>query len=397
MIATLQRVFTEGFRVFFLAAGLYAIFAVLVWVYWFSVQATGGVIDPLPFAVAPPLWHAHEMIFGYASVAIAGFLLTAAPNWTGAKSGSRWFITLAACLWLAGRLAIWFSASLPGVWVAVIDLAFLPLLAIKLALMLLKRPKPQNMVFLGFLTVIWLSNLMVHLEWTGLTENSLDAGMRAGLFTLCALIAVLGGRVTPAFTRNAMKRAGVDETRWPRSPKPIERPAILLTALIPLAVLANAAPALLGPLALAAGTLQLIRLGFWRGAWTIHQPILWSLHLAIGMLGLGLILWGLSQLGITDEIAALHVLGIGCVGGMTLAVMSRAILGHSGRALVAPRTVAWAYGFIAFAAALRWFGSELMGAYNVPLVLGSGVLWLTAFTLFIGALWTPLTKSRPTP
>ncbi len=382
----LHRVFAEGFRVFFLSAGVFALFAMLAWVIWLTGAVNSGSAWVSEFSAPPHLWHAHEMVFGYGSAALGGFLLTAVPNWTGTRTAPQTFLVPAAGLWLAGRLAIWFSGVLPAGIVAFFDLAFLPLIILKIALQLAKRPKPQNIVFVGFLSLIWAGNLMVHLEWMGLTEDTLATGLRVGLLTFCAMIAVLGGRVTPAFTRNAMKRAGLEEEHWPESPKFVERPALLLTVLIPLAMLVSAPQVLIGGFAIGAGVLQLVRLTFWRTGWTLTQPILWSLHLGVAMLGVGLILWGSAAIGFGSEVAALHVLGIGCVGGMTLAVMSRAILGHTGRDLIAPPLVAVAYAMIALAAVLRWIGSELSGDLYLPLILVSGAAWIVAYLLYLIAL-----------
>jgi uncharacterized protein involved in response to NO len=367
--------------------------ALAIWEVWLGVQFSGGVMGDMPFAAAPRLWHAHEMIFGYASAALGGFFLTAVPNWTGSKAAARAFVTLAACIWLAGRLAIWFSGALPPALVAVLDLAFLPLLGIKIALMLVKRPKPQNVAFLGFLTLVWAGNLMVHLDWLGLTDT-LYTGLRVGLFALCLMIAVLGGRVTPGFTRNALKRAGRPEAALPQTRKPVDIAAIACIALVVLALLAHLPPLIPAASAVIGGVLQILRVAFWGPHLVWRQPILWALHLGMGLLGAGLVLWGLSALGIGSEVAALHVLGIGAVGGMTLAVMSRAILGHTGRALVAPRRVALAYGLIALAAGLRWLASWLPGEAYFPLILLTGALWIAAFTLYVVSLWPAFTGQR---
>ncbi len=394
MITEIKRVVGQPYRIFFLAAGLYAVFALLVWEIWLGIHFLGGMVSDMPFGVAPHLWHAHEMIFGYATAALGGFFLTAVPNWTGARTAARLFIVVAAVVWLAGRLAIWFAGQLPPVLVAAVDLAFLPLLGVKIALMLIKRPKPQNIAFLVFLSLVWAGDLLVHLEWMGLTEETLDTGLRTGLLALCLMIAVLGGRVTPGFTRNALKRAGVAEDALPRTRRPVDIAATVLIALVPLALLAGLPSAITGGLAVAGGALQILRIAFWAPLRTLGQPILWALHLGMAMLGLGLILWGASQLGRGSEVAALHVLGIGAVGGMTLAVMSRAVLGHSGRDLVAPGAVAVAYGLIALAAALRWLGSTVSGPAYMPVVLVTGAIWILAFALFLAALWPAFVGPR---
>ena len=390
----MKRVLGEPHRIFFVAAGVYAVFVLLVWEIWLGVQASGGMAGAMPFGTAPHLWHAHELIFGYASAALAGFFLTAVPNWTGSKPAARGFVMLAAAVWLSGRLAVWFSGALPPAAVAAADLAFLPLLAVKIALMLVKRPKPQNIAFLFFLALVWTGNLMVHLEWAGVTGDTLHTGLRAALFGLCLMIAVLGGRVTPGFTRNAMKRQGVPETAMPRTRRRVDMAAVVLIATVPAGLLAGLPEPWLGALALAGGAMQLLRMSFWRPLWTLGQPILWALHLGMAMLGAGLLLWGASLLGRGSEVAALHVLGIGAVGGMTLAVMSRAVLGHTGRELVAPGAVALAYGLIALAAALRWLASGLSGDFYFPAMLFTGALWIAAFTLYLVALWPAFTGPR---
>ncbi|RBW54742.1 NnrS family protein [Ruegeria sp. A3M17] len=390
MPAIITRIFGEGFRVFFLSAGLYGLFVGLVWGLWLTVP----YLSP-DYGMTPPMWHAHEMIFGYATAALGGFFLTAVPNWTGAPDVRARFIAIAAGVWLAGRMAMWFSGVLPPVVVAAVDLAFVPILAAKIATQLMRRPKPQNLIFLLLLSLIWVADLLTHLEWIGLTDDTLQSGLRAGLLALCAMIAILGGRITPAFTRNAMKRAGVPETDWPVSVGALDKLGIGLSLILPLSVLASGDWGAAGVVALVLGVVQILRMARWRTAWAAREPILLALHLGLGMLALGLILWGMAVLGIGNEVAALHVLGIGCVGGMTLAVMSRAALGHSGRALVAPGLMVLAYGLMAVAALSRWVGAELNAGYLVAMLLSDG-LWVTAFALYLIAMWPALTGPRAT-
>ncbi|WP_299842621.1 NnrS family protein [uncultured Paracoccus sp.] len=372
--------FAVGWRAFFLAAGLWAVISVAVWMLWLAGYLGGGT----HLGIAPSYWHAHEMIFGYASAAIAGFFLTAVPNWTGATPAGPRFILLALCLWLAGRLALCLTGLLPPLVVALVDLAFLPVLAGKVLMQLMERPKPQNLMLLGMLSLLWTANLMLHLDWLGLASTG-GQGLRGGLLTLCAMIAVLGGRVTPVFTRNALTREGRTDGL------PVDQPVltgtgIALAILTALAALAGLPDPLTGGLALLAGLVAALRLSGWRGLQTARQPILWSLHLGYGLLALGLGLWGLALMGHGSETGALHVLGIGAVGGMTLAVMSRAALGHSGRALVAPRAVALAYALMPLAVALRWAGSAGAGGFHQIGVYGSGLLWCLAFLCYLAAM-----------
>lgn len=386
MIRVLMRFLGDGYRVFFLAAGLYAIFSLSFWVLWLLVHWAGGTFTSLPFAMAPHLWHGHELVFGYGSAALGGFLLTAVPNWTGAKAARHVFIVMAAMLWLLGRLAVWYSGSLPAAVVMVADLAFLPLLAAKIATQLIRRPKPQNLMFLGLLAIIWSANLMVHLEWMEITGASALPGLRGGLYGLCAMIAVLGGRVTPAFTGNAMKREGLT-SGLPVSHWLLELAGVALAIALPIIVMLELPETWTALLMLACGAMQLARVVGWRPDFAARQPILWTLHLSFALVGLGIFLTGLALLGLGSEVAALHVTAIGGVAGMTLAVMSRATLGHSGRPLSAPPMLALAYLLLPLAALLRWLASGLSGNWYFPMVVGAGLIWIAVFALYAVALW----------
>lgn len=389
----LRIVFGEGFRVFFLAAGLYAVFAVAIWTGWLGIHAVGGMAVRPPFAQAPHLWHAHEMIFGYATAAMGGFFLTAVPNWTGTRAARHLFISVVFGIWFAGRLAVWLSSYIDPVVVAVIDLAFLPILAAKLATQLIRRPKPQNLMFLLLLAIVWTGDLFTHLEWMGASNNGADTGLRVGLLGVCAMIAVLGGRVTPAFTRNAMTRAGRTDG-LPQNHRIATIAGSAFAIALPILFAVSAPKAVIAVCALVAGGALAVRLAGWKSWWTLRQPILWSLHLAYAMLGAGYILLGLAYSGAVGEVAAMHILGIGAVGGMTLAVMSRAVLGHSDLPLVAPKRVAVAYLLIALAAVLRISGSLGPVEWYFAAVIVSGALWIAAFALFLSAVWPIVTSVK---
>jgi uncharacterized protein involved in response to NO len=284
------------------------------------------------------------------------------------------------------------SGVLPPGLVAAADLAFLPVLGAKILTQLLRRPKPQNIMFLGLLAMIWLANLRVHLDWIGLGWGDAFTGLRAGLLATAAMIAVLGGRVIPAFTRNAMQRAGI-EAGLPRQAPRLAAFAIAAAIAAALAVLFGLPDAAAGGILLLAGALEAARLALWRGRWTLGQPILWTLHLSFALLALGHGLMGAAAFGLGNDIAALHVMGIGAVGGMTLAVMSRATLGHSGRPLVAPAALAAAYALLPVATALRWIASGFPGTHFAA-VTGAGLVWTLAFTLFLIALWPAFRGGR---
>lgn len=389
----LQTLFSEGLRVFFLAAVLCALFTMGVWEGWLGMSVAFGYAPAMPFAPPPALWHAHEMIFGYACAVLGGFFLTAVPSWTGEKSAGSTYLTILAGLWFAGRLAVWWSGAIDPILVAALDLAFLPVLGAKIALQLARRPKPQNLMLLLLITMVWIGNLMVHLDWTGVWAGGAAIGVRFGLLTVAAIIAIIGGRVIPAFTRNAMLRDGRN-TGLPQTRRQAEVIGIASAIILPVCIAAGLPDLPVALVALVAGAAQAVRLAGWRGHSVLRQPILWSLHLAFAMLALGYLGLAMARAGLIDEVGALHGIGIGAVGGMTLAMMSRAALGHTGRPLVAASPVVWAYGLMALAALIRVAGAEANSGWYESAILVSGALWLAAFVLFLGVHWPILTMPR---
>lgn len=388
MTSTLHRILSEGHRSFFLLAAVWALIAGGIWELWLIGQGSGwGLTLGYGGAALPPrLWHGHEMIFGYGAAAVAGFLLT---SMAGARRG---FILLAVALWIAGRVTFWFAPILPQTVVMLVDLSFLPLLAGRTALILTKRRNPQQAVFLLFLTAMILGNVLSHSALPGFDTDTSAEGMRLGLLALIGLITILGGRVTPGFVRNALRRQHGDDTPVPAETPRLDRACLLLAVLLPWSSLLPLLPPYVA-ISLAVG--HGARLLRWFPLSTRRDPLLWALILAQSMAVIGLLGWGLSGLGLGSEIAALHLLAIGVVGGMTLAIMSRAALAHSGRSLIAPRPLAWAYGAMALSAALRWAGSALWPLQYDGFMICAGLAWLAAFALFLGGLWPALTRPRP--
>ncbi|MCB1520267.1 MAG: NnrS family protein [Hyphomicrobiaceae bacterium] len=380
---------SEGFRFFFLAGPVFGILAIALWMAWLAIHAAGAVMTVLPFAVPPYQWHAHEMIYGYGGAVAAGFFLTAVPNWTGAAPARAVYIASIAALWLAGRLAVFFSAELPGALVMVVDVVFIPILGLKILQNLMSRPKPQNMLFLLLLVLLTIGNSLVHIGWLGSLEDGAAAGNRLGLLTLSALIAILGGRVTPAFTRNALNR-GDSGVRLPVSHPRLDQAGIASAIALAMIVPLDLGDRLTGSIALIAGFTNAARLAGWRGIAVLDQPILWSLHLGFAFLVLGYLALAAHWLGAPlGEAAAFHLLAIGAVGGMTLAVMSRAALGHTGRRLVVGRPIALAYGLLAVAALTRAFGVAIAPDYYFTVIFASGTLWIAAFSIF-AAIYVPI-------
>lgn len=383
-------ILTYGFRVFFLAAGVYAVLALAAWLVWLGLHMAGAVVTQASFIGAPHLWHGHEMVFGYGVAAIAGFMLTAVPSWTGAQPVTGRPLAFLGILWLAGRVAVWLSALLPGWLVALVDLTFVPFFAYFVTRSLLLKPAPRNLVFLIFLTVLFIANLAVHLEWNAVTDDSALWGLYTAIVTLALMVSIVGGRVVPAFTRNVLVRRGA--AKLPRSFRALDVAALAGGGLVLAAYGLGAPDIVVGIVALIAAAGNLGRLAFWRFQSTLDSPILWSLHLAYLWLPIGYFLLAVSRLGdIVPEALAMHAIGVGAVGGMTLAVMTRAALGHSGRPLETARAITWSYLLVALAAALRVFGPELLPGYYLEIVLAAGAFWVAGFAIFVIVYWPILT------
>ncbi|SOC16277.1 uncharacterized protein involved in response to NO [Rhodobacter sp. JA431] len=400
-MTALKRLFSEGFRVFFLLAGLWTTVAMLVWGLWLAVHGLGGMMD-LPADLPPQWWHGHEMIFGFGTAAAAGFLLTAVPNWTGAPAAGPRFLITAAALWLAGRLGLWLWGTLPAPLAAMLALSFLPFLAGRIWLMLRRAPKPANLMVLTLIGLIWSADLRVMLDALGWAGGDAIAGLHGALATLIALIVIVGGRITPAFTRNALARRAMMAGAAPDLGKAglsvslavADKIAIGAAIASALAITLGLPAAVIGGTELTLGAAQLIRISRWQG-WAVRgEPILAVLHGAMALVGVGALLQGLAAFGIGSQIGAMHFSAVGGIGTMVMAVMSRATLGHTGRSLVAPFPVALAYVLLPVAALIRWAAAVGPLALYYPGTILAATLWALAFVLFLIALAPALLGPR---
>ena len=343
-------ILTIGFRPFFLLAGIYAALSMAAWIAWLMLHSANAVILEPTIAVPAHHWHGHEMLIGFAGAVITGFMLTATPGWTGARRVAGFSLLILSATWLAGRLVMWLSSYLPALLVAAIDMAHLPMLAVSVGLALSRHPQPRNVIFLGLLGVLIIANAAIHLEWLGWSEDTASWGLQIALIDVCLLIVILGGRIIPSFTRNAMMRRGV-KNNFPRSFVAVDLAsiggmiAVLVCLIFALPDTLTAISALIAALA------NLVRQAAWRPTQVLREPILWSLHLAYLWIPLGLAAYAASLLlDVLSQNAALHLLAIGAVGGMTFTMMTRAPLGHTGRPLIVSKPIALAYGMIAIAA-----------------------------------------------
>ncbi|MGD9617250.1 MAG: NnrS family protein [Alphaproteobacteria bacterium] len=379
-------ILSAGFRPFFLAAAIWAAIAIPLWLAVYS----GGTT--VPSLLQPFVWHGHEMVFGFGAAVVAGFLLTAIPNWTGRLPLQGAPLLILVLLWAIGRIAVLLSAHIGAPLAAIADLAFPALFLAVVAREIIAGRNWRNLPMLVALALLLGANLLVHLEALGVADTA-ALGNRLGIATLLMLIALVGGRIVPSFTRNWLtkQRPGV---RPPAPESALDRAALIVTAL-GLALWAFAPDTDFSGWALiAAGVAAGLRLARWRGLHTAADPLLLILHVGYAWLALGLLLLGAERVFLMLPFgAALHVLTVGAIGTMTLAVMTRASLGHTGRPLITgPATLA-IYGLITIAAVLRLaapFDPEIMA----PLLSASGAAWSGAFALFAVFYGGALTQPR---
>jgi uncharacterized protein involved in response to NO len=379
-------VLSAGFRLFFLLAAAWAALAIPLWIAFFAGMAE------LPSMLAPAIWHVHEMVFGYGAATVAGFMLTAIPNWTGRMPLQGAPLALLALLWLLGRIGILVSSIIGAPGAAVLDLAFPALFLAVVAREIAAGRNWRNLPMLGALSLLLLGNLLVHLEAVGVAGTA-AVGNRLGVATLLMLIGFVGGRIVPSFTRNWLARE-VPGSGLPAAFGWIDRTALAATGIALVAWVLAPDAAVAAALELAAAIAVAARLLRWRGPATLREPLVWVLHLAYGWLALGFLLLALGTIATPlPQTAALHALTVGAVGTMTLAVMTRTSLGHTGRPLIAGRGTTAIYVLVTSAALLRLL-APLASAHYVLVLSLAGAAWSGSFGLFVMLYFRALTRPR---
>lgn len=365
-----------AFRPFFLLGSVFSILALIIWgatLYGWGNHTYYGYVQ---------LWHGHEMLFGFVAAIMVGFLLTAVQNWTGLRSVHGKTLIFLIVLWLAGRLAVWFATSLPWWLLIVIDCSFLLCAACLLATLLWQKKQKRNYFVVLALLILMANNLIFHLA---VATNKLPVASNSlhGVILLITLMmTIIGGRIIPMFTANTTQVPPRARRQW------LDNSGLILLwimAFIYICQWQDLLPdSLLSLLFLATAILIAARCAMWRLMTTWRHALLWSLHLSYWFIPLGLLLLACHYAGMPLSMnTALHALTVGAMGGLTLSMMSRVSLGHTGRPIIASRIIGLALAFI-FIAALCRVGLILISpAISLWAWWLSITLWTVAFLLFL--------------
>ncbi len=381
--------FSAGFRPFFLFGALQPAVMIALWVPWFL-----GFLH-LPSALPPIAWHQHELLFGYVPAVIAGFLLTAVPNWTGRKPLAGWPLLLLFALWLAGRLAIACSEQIGINLALIVAAAFLPVLALVVLRELVLSGNRRNYKVVLVLSALSVSELLFFYEVDRF--GFVEIADRLAIATIILLIAIIGGRIIPIFTANWLRQR--NSGRLPPAFDRFDLACMVLTfvALAAWPVAARVEPIVLptGILMLLAGSAQFARQLRWAPFRTFAEPLVTILHLAFLFVPVGFVLLGVALLldNAGLQTGGIHAWTVGAIGGMTLAVMTRATRGHSGQALHAPLSTVLAIYAPVMAAAFARVASALMPEQTMLLLPLAGLCWSVAFLGF-ALLYGPMLLGR---
>jgi uncharacterized protein involved in response to NO len=385
-LMNLPPVLRAGFRPFFLGGAFWALAVVVLWVCSLAGEVT------LPTGFDPLAWHRHEMLFGYLSAVIAGFLLTAIPNWTGRLPLAGAPLAGLAGLWLAARLAVLFSSVTGMLPAALLDVGFLVVLAAVCAReVFAARNRNVPIVFIVLLFAI--ADGLDHAQAFGAAVPD-GLGWRAGFALVLILISLIGGRIIPSFTRNWLVKRG-REHGLPGQPSAYDKATIALTAIALLMWCAMPDGSWTAWSLMLAGAAQAVRLGRWSGLRAARDPLVFILHVGYAWLPAGLLLLGASHF--TPNVSptmGLHALAAGSMATMTLAVMTRATLGHTGRALRADTWTCMIYVLVSAGAVLRVSAPKLPWGYMGEIEI-AGFLWAGAFALFLLSYGPKLLAPRP--
>lgn len=381
-------ILAQGFRPFFLLAGLWAPLALALF-----LATLSGSLD-LPMALEPLSWHQHEMLFGFAGAALAGFLLTAIPNWTGRLPLQGAPLLGLVALWLLARLAMAFGAAVEPLVILAAVLAFPAVLLIVAAREIVAGRTWRNLPLIAALAVFMVADGWFLADARDLIETT-EPPDRLGIAVFVALISLIGGRIVPSFTHTWLKTRGA--TSLPPGFTAFDRIVLLVTLMALIAWVFFPGSMLTAALTGLAALAQALRLSRWQVLQTLSEPLLWVLHLGYGWLAVGLALASASSLfpEMVPPSATVHAITAGAMGTMILAVMSRATLGHTGRPLQAGPALTLAYGLVTLAALARIGAALFPELYDALLTVASAA-WIGAFVAFLTVCGPMLLAPRPT-
>jgi uncharacterized protein involved in response to NO len=376
-----------GFRPFFLLGSVYAGLEVLAWLPMFQGELSLGT------AFSGVDWHVHEMLFGYVAAVIAGFLFTAIPNWTGRLPLQGGPLLVLVLVWLAGRVAVALSAEIGWLAAALIDIAFLALMAAAVAREIVAGKNWRNLKIVAVLALLAVTNLAFHLE--AHVEGVASYATRFGIGLVILLIMIVGGRIVPSFTRNWLARQ--DPGRLPAPFDRFDVACMVLSAASLLLWAIRPDGRATAALHAAAGVANAVRLARWAGDRTIADRLVLILHVGFAFVPLGFLLNALAAIGGIAPSAGVHAWTVGAIGIMTLAVMSRATLGHTGQPLSASPGLQAVYALVAIAALAR-IAAAVLPDWSMALLHLAAFAWAAAFLGFAG-LYAPLLclPKRPSP
>ena len=381
---TMSTFFRLAFRPFFLLAPLMALCGLLLWIAYYA----GWFLTENYWA--GQIGHSHEMLYGFAVAIVAGFLLTAARTWTGLETISGKPLMLLVIIWLAARILPWLDV--PTLLVAITDLLFLPMVAVALAIPVIRVGQKRNFIFLPILVLLWLGNLMMHLQQLSLINSGGHAGLYLGVDLILLLIIIIGGRVIPMFTGN-----GIGET-IKRSPQ-WDKLAIFVGILFVLVHQFSFQGYLLAVVCILAFIIHAIRAWRWYHKKIWSTPLVWILHVSYYWIIIGFLLMAAAAIGYGSLFLALHAFTVGGISAMILGMISRVSLGHTGRPLEPPKLVVVGFVLMPLASAVRIFIPFIDASLYSAAVVLSGVLWVTAMLLFVisyaGILMKPRVDGLP--
>jgi uncharacterized protein involved in response to NO len=375
-------VFALGFRAFFVLAGLAALILIVFWNAMYKGTATPDVY------FADTYWHAHEMLLGYTVAVISGFLLTAVKNWTGRQTLTGCQLASLCLLWLYGRILPFYAGWLPDALIALVDFSFLPVLAYHISKPVIEAKQFKNLVFVGLLLLLALGNGLIHAEMLGLQKNTAWMGIQLVVATLIILILIIAGRVFPFFTER-----GIPGTLTIKNPM-LDGLAIASAVAVFALQVFGVSGTVLALAAILAAAANGMRLSGWYVQRIWYVPLLWVLYTGYSWIILGFMLTVLSAYSVILPSLALHAFTIGGIGVLTLGMMARVSLGHTGRALKASNAMAIAFVLINLAALFRVLLPVAMPGWYSNFIYVSVLSWLAAFALFIFVYAPMLTSAR---